>query len=105
MRYEIEQIELGHKLTQAKITVFNSEGLVTLVGEQLVCAPKGDSVITYIEDYYLIDQRRQPESTITDLALPFDICEAKRLEQEELNRQSMEEATKLAQEAQPKIEV
>jgi hypothetical protein len=85
MRYNIEQVAIKPKLTLAKVTVLEDD-IVILQGEQIVCLPTGAGVVTYIEDVYLIDQRRQPDSVIAGLDLPYDAREVARLAQEEAER-------------------
>lgn len=71
MTYDIEQVELKPQLTLAKVTVLSDE-VVIFKGEQEICLPTGSGVNQYIEDIYLVDIRRQPNSIINGLILPID---------------------------------
>lgn len=74
MRYEIVQEALKPNLTLAKISVLDDDNIVVFYGEQEVCLPTGDAVVSYIESVYLVDQRRQPiNSSLSGLQLKEDI--------------------------------
>jgi hypothetical protein len=67
MTYEIICEQLNQYVTLAKIYI---DG--TLYGQQEVCSTDEAIVKKQIEDYYLVDERRKPYSTISSLHLPID---------------------------------